>query len=382
MKPTAIKSWYRIRAARTTAEIRIYEEIGAWGVTAKQFADDLDALGELQTLNVRINSPGGDVFEALAMHNILQRHPARVQVYIDGLCASAATLIALAGDETSMVSNGQYMIHEPWTVTAGNAEDMQKRADLLDGIAEQIVSLYARKTGLPPDDIRARMREETWMTAQQALDAGFIDAIDEPLRIAAKAHDLSRFTNPPKKVSAMSETEKQADASAPEAPPSEAPPSEAPPAAIPGPEAARPLEPVAIARMCAAAQEHGLTPILLAAPHTEAQVTTRLEQAREVRKICAAVRLPDRAAALIAAGATPDQTKLALWDDLVARDQATPVDSARPDPIPAGLPADQRCEAEWNRSPELRAEFGTLAVYQSFARAQEAGRIKLYGGKP
>jgi ATP-dependent protease ClpP protease subunit len=372
-----MKKWYKIRAARKTAEIRIYEEIGAWGVTAKQFADDLEALGEMQSLNVRIHSPGGDVFEAYAMHNILQRHPARVKVHIDGLCASAATLIALAGDETRMVSNGQYMIHEPWTVTVGNAEDMQKRADLLEGITEQIVGMYARKTGLSPDDIRDLMREETWLTAQQALDSGFIDAIDEPLRIAAKAHDLSRFLHPPKQVSAMSETEEQADTSAVETPPVESPLAD-----IHVQEGARPLEPVAIARMCVSAQEPGLTPILLASAQTEAQIIARLEQARAIRSICAAVRLPERASDMIAAGMDEDRAKLALWDAVVARDQATPVDSTRPDPIPAGLPVDQRSEAEWNRSPELRAEFGTLDVYQSFVRAQEAGRIKLYRGKP
>lgn len=161
------------------------------------------------------------------------------------------------------------------------------------------------------------------------------------------------------------------------------PPPAAPPAEVPSNEDNRPLEPVAIARLCATAQEHGLTPILLSSPHTESQVSARLAQARAIRQICAVAKLPERAAGLIAAGATPDQVKLALWDDLVARDQSTPaIDSARPDPIPAGLPVDQRCEAEWNRSPELRAEFGALAVYQSFARAEEAGRIKLYGGKP
>lgn len=378
MKKTTIKSWYRIRAARKTAEIRIYEEIGAWGITAKQFADDLAALGDLTAINVRINSPGGDVFEALAIHNALQRHPAKVTTYIDGLCASAATIIALAGDETHMVSNGMYMIHEPWTFAGGDAEAMQKSADLLNTTAEQIVSMYARKTGLTADELRAKMQSETWMTAQEALDEGFIDVIDEPLRVAAKAHDLSRFTHPPTMI-------KEADMAdpVPETPPVADPVPVVPPTdpAPPADPVERPMEPVAIARMCLAKSEPGLTPVLLATPHTETQVTARLEQAASIRSLCAAVRLSDQADALIVAGKTTDQAKLALWDVLALRDQAMPtIDPTPPSPIPEGLPIEQRCEMEWQRNPTLRAEFGDLSIYQAFARAQDAGRVKVYGG--
>jgi ATP-dependent protease ClpP protease subunit len=369
MKKTPIKSWYRIRAARKTAEIRIYEEIGAWGITAKQFADDLSALGDLTAINVRINSPGGDVFEALAIHNALQRHSAKVTTYIDGLCASAATIIALAGDETHMVSNGMYMIHEPWMFAGGDAEAMQKSADLLNTTAEQIVSMYARKTGLTADELRAKMQSETWMTAQEALDEGFIDVIDEPLRVAAKAHDLSRFTHPP----TMTKEAAMADPAIPETPPVDPVPPVEP--------VERPMEPVALARMCLAKNEPGLTPVLLATPHTEAQVTARLEQATAIRSLCAAVRLSDQADALIAAGKTTDQAKLALWDVLALRDQAMPtIDPTPPSPIPEGLPIEQRCEMEWQRNPTLRAEFGDLSIYQAFARAQDAGRVKVYGG--
>lgn len=393
------KTWYRIRAARKTAEIRIYEEIGAWGITAKQFADDLAALGDLTAINVRINSPGGDVFEALAIHNALQRHPAKVTTYIDGLCASAATIIALAGDETHMVSNGMYMIHEPWTFAGGDAEAMQKSADLLNITAEQIVSMYARKTGLTSDELRAKMHVETWMTAQEALDEGFIDMIDEPLRVAAKAHDLSRFThpptmtkeaampgpNPPTTPSPVTPTSPppapkslQIEGTPPTAPVPVVPPADPVPPVDP---VERPMEPVALARMCLAKNEPGLTPILLATPHTETQVTARLEQAASIRTLCAAVRLSDQADALIAAGKTTDQAKLALWDVLAMRDQAMPtIDSTPPSPIPDGLPIEQRCEMEWQRNPTLRAEFGELSIYQSFARAQDAGRVKVYGG--
>lgn len=143
----------------------------------------------------------------------------------------------------------------------------------------------------------------------------------------------------------------------------------------------RPMEPVALARMCLAKNEPGLTPVLLATPHTEAQVAARLAQAASIRTLCAAVRLSDQADALISAGKTTDQAKLALWDVLAIRDQAMPnIDSTPPSPIPEGLPIEKRCEMEWQRNPTLRAEFGELSIYQSFARAQDAGRVKVYGG--
>lgn len=143
----------------------------------------------------------------------------------------------------------------------------------------------------------------------------------------------------------------------------------------------RPMEPVALARMCLAKNEPGLTPVLLATPHTEAQVTARLEQATAIRSLCAAVRLSDQADALIVAGKTTDQAKLALWDVLALRDQAMPtIDPTPPSPIPEGLPIEQRCEMEWQRNPTLRAEFGDLSIYKAFSRAQDAGRVKVYGG--
>lgn len=317
----SVKSWYRIRAARKSAEIRIYEEIGAWGVTSKQFAEDLAALGNLETLSIRINSPGGDVFEALAIHNALQRHPARVTVRIDALCASAASLIALAGDETRMVENGQYMIHEPWTVAFGDSADLQRNADLLDSIAQQIVTLYARKTGLEPDDIRERMKSETWMTAAEALDAGFIDAVDEPLRIAAKIHDLSRFQHPPRNaMTDETETPTTDELSFTPSPPA----SEVVTPIEPSAENANPspLEASAIARACLEADEPNLIPLLLAGPVTAADLRARIENAAELRCLCAIARQPERADECIAAGLTPDQAKLRLWDAIVARDRA------------------------------------------------------------
>lgn len=320
-----MKTWYRIRAARKTAEIRIYEEIGAWGVTAKQFADDLAALGGMTDLSVRINSLGGDVFDAIAMYNALSRHPARIVTHVDGICASAATLVALAADEVRMADNGLWMIHEPWTVSGGNADQLQKSADLLDSIAEQIVGIYARKTGADPADIREQMREETWLDAEQALEAGYVDAIDAPLKAVAKA-DLSRFKHPPqqREVPAMSEPTQPAEtAESVDSPPTPQEPSNENPNPPAAPDSASDaLAPSAVAKACLDANEPGLIPALLSGKVTAAALHQRLANAAEVRRLCAIARQPERAAEYVAAELSPDQAKLRLWDGLVAMDRA------------------------------------------------------------
>jgi len=362
----SIKTWYRLRAARQSAELLIYDEIGAWGKTVKDLMAELTALGDLTTIHLRINSPGGDVFEALAMHNALTRHPAQVITHIDSLCASAATFVALAGDEVRMADNALFMIHEPWTVAGGNAEAFQKQADLLDTVAEQIVGIYARKTGADRADLRAWMQAETWYTADQAYAAGFIDTIDTPLKMAALAtHDLTRFKNSPSLSSSPHPELVMSTTPAVETP-------ETPDV----PESARPLDGVTLSRLALASNEPGLIPTLLSTPHTEEQAKTRLAQAVAVRKVCAVAKQPDLAPGLIAAGADEDAAKLATWAALVARDESAPVDTSPPDTIAAGLPVNDRCAAEWQRDPALRAEFGTLETYQAYARATASGRVK------
>jgi ATP-dependent Clp protease, protease subunit len=371
------RTWYRLRAARHTAELLIYDEIGAWGKTASGLLNELTDLGDLQRIDLRINSPGGDVFEALAIHNALARHPARVVIHIDALCASAATVVALAGDEIRMADNALFMIHDVWTALSGNAEQLQQAADRINTLSEQIAALYARKTGADPELIRQWMQTETWLTADQALQAGFIDAIDEPLKMAALArHDLTRFKNHPKEMLPM-----PLDTPAPETLTVTAPPvipdtPDVPETADVPPPA---LDPVIISQLCLTASEPALIPALLKAAQTEASVRHALATAQTVRQICAMAKAPELADGLIATGASPDQAKLITWNALVARAEASPVDNTPPAAIPDHLPLEDRCAAEWQRSPDLRAEFGTLNTYQAYARAQASGRVHIKG---
>lgn len=166
-----------IRAlAADTAEMLIYSEIGYWGITAQDFKTALDGI-TASTINVRINSPGGDVFDGLAIYNSLKAHPATINTFVDGWAASAASFIMLAGDTVSMAENSMAMIHKAWGIGVGNADDMTALAGVLSKIDGQIAGMYAAKTGKTPDECLASMAAETWFTASEAKTFGLIDQV-------------------------------------------------------------------------------------------------------------------------------------------------------------------------------------------------------------
>ncbi len=182
------------------AEILIYEHIGegffGGGVSAKKFIEDLKALGDIRTLNVRINSPGGDVFDATTIYNQLVQHKATVNIFIDGLAASAASYIAMAGDTIQIAENALFMIHNASGFAMGNAVDMRKMAELLDKVDSTIVTTYQRRTKQPENKLKAWMADETWFTGQEAVDNGFADSIMEA-KAVDNNFDLSRFKHAP-----------------------------------------------------------------------------------------------------------------------------------------------------------------------------------------
>ena len=189
-------SWYAIRARGTGAEVAIYDEIGAYGVSAKGFLAELGALPEGTPVDLRLNSPGGSVFDAVAIHNALKRHEGPVTVWIDGIAASAASYIAMAGDEIVMPENAFLMIHDPAGLVMGTAEDMRAMAEALDKVKGSLVSGYAAKSGRTPEEVSALMAAETWFDAADAVAQGFADRLIEPVRIAAR-FDIGRFRNAP-----------------------------------------------------------------------------------------------------------------------------------------------------------------------------------------
>lgn len=192
----------QIRAkSATKAEIVIYGAIGdSWfedSISAKQFSDELKNIGPSVTdITVRINSPGGSCFDGITIYNRLKQHPAKVTVIVDGLAASIASIIALAGDEIIMSEGALYMIHLPWTMAAGNRNDLDNTVDRLIDVENQLVSIYSNKTKMSKNEIRAMLEKETWLDASQTIEMGFADRIaEEAMPIAAGVFDKAVWIN-------------------------------------------------------------------------------------------------------------------------------------------------------------------------------------------
>jgi ATP-dependent protease ClpP protease subunit len=197
----------RLIQAKATApkagELLLYGDIGPsdWGmIDAKSVAEALAGLGDVSVINLRIDSAGGGAFDGVAIFNQLRRHPAAVHVSVDGLAASIASVIAMAGDTITMGEGAQMMIHDASSVAFGNAAEMRRTADVLDGISNDIAEIYARRTGRPVAEIRDLMLAETWLSAQAAVDAKLADSIVAGAAVTASLTDseANRFKHPPK----------------------------------------------------------------------------------------------------------------------------------------------------------------------------------------
>ena len=177
--PTGAEAgWYSIRnVSEVEAEVMIYDEIGAWGVTAADFIRELRDV-KAAKLTLRINSPGGDVFDGIAIYNALTRHKAEVTAYIDGIAASAASFIAMAGDKVYMSPHSQMMIHEASGLVMGPASEMLKMAEILNKTSDNIAAIYAERAGGTVEDWRERMCDETWLSDREAVELGLADGID------------------------------------------------------------------------------------------------------------------------------------------------------------------------------------------------------------
>jgi len=192
-----MKQWYSIQNNGNTAEILIYDVIGKdfWGegVGAKEFAEEVSNL-KVDTINVRINSPGGQVFEGTAIYNTLVNHVAKITVAIDGMALSAASFIAMAGDHISMAENAMMMIHDPIGISIGSAADMRKQADMMDKAKINIIKTYQNQVEKDDQELSDMMEQETWMTADEALGHGFIHEVTAAMKMAA-SYDRGILTN-------------------------------------------------------------------------------------------------------------------------------------------------------------------------------------------
>ena len=315
------KQWYTIKnEAGETPELFIFDYIDDWfGVSAQSVVDEIKDI-KASDIHVRINSPGGMVFEGIAIYNALRMHKANVHVSIEGLAASIASVIAMAGDTITIAENALFMIHNPYGWASGDAEAMRKTADVMDKITDSIAVSYTARTGKSLEEMKAIMTDETWYSAAEALEAGLVDQIDEPIKAAA-SFDLSRFRNAPDGFGIKAEEEK------PDLQPEknetvvnvtvESNPSE---------------QAIVVATLCNEAGYPEKTSEFLTAKLSEQQVKAKLADFKTIQAICAAAKHSDIAADFIKANKSPDAVRNELFALLTQEDKAID-NSLSPDQI-------------------------------------------------
>ena len=190
-----MQKWFNIenKAQSKSADVYIYSEIGGYDVTAKSFIDELKELKN-QEINVYINSLGGSVFDGLAIYNALRNHGKKVTTKVQGICASIASVIAMAGDKIEMAENSLLMIHNPFAMSGGDANELRKTANILDKIRNEIANIYASKSKHDAEHYVNLMNVESWFNSNESLELGLINGITEPLKIENN-YDISNFGN-------------------------------------------------------------------------------------------------------------------------------------------------------------------------------------------
>jgi len=191
-------------------ELDLYGEIGFFGISAAAFRAGLKGAG---TVTLRVNSPGGDVFDGIAMYNDLVDHPYHVNVVISGLAASAASIVAMAGDTIQIAESARFMIHNAWGVVMGNRNDMREMASVMDGIDKSMARIYADRTGTGIRSVAKMMDDETWINSREAVDLGFADSLTaKPKDVAARiSWNLSAFQHVPEDLQVDGGTEDDTD---------------------------------------------------------------------------------------------------------------------------------------------------------------------------
>jgi ATP-dependent Clp protease protease subunit len=363
-----VKRWYEFRAQAKGAEIVIYDEIGAFGVSAKAFLDELKSLGPVAELTVRINSPGGSVFDGVAIYNALKRHDAAITVWIDGIAASIASMIAMAGDEVITPENAMLMLHDPSGLVMGTAADMRAMAEALDKMKAGMVAAYRDKSGRDDAEIESLMAAETWLSAEEALGLGLADRIEQPMKMAAH-FDLSRFRNPPPLLVALTATPSPQEndmSDSKKASPRKPGPDESAAAQATPPEANDDDTAASAASQPAAAAQTGPAPAPVAAPQpavvgaarsaeplpqATAQVIdldavraderkATLAYVSEVHELCAIAGRGDLAASFVAKATPVAHVRRALLEARAAEDEATAIRSqVRPATVEPAQPA-------------------------------------------
>ena len=314
------KHWYSLKASgeaeARSIEVYVYGEIGTWGITANQFVRDLAALDDgVSPIVVAFNSIGGDLFDGLAIHNALSRLGERCTGRVDALAASAASVAVCGAHKVVIASNAMLMIHNPWTYAAGDAENLRKVATALDQAMEAIIAAYkAKAPNIDEVELRRLVNAETWLTASEAVALGLADEVGEGVKVKAclgQGGALQRYQHAPQALLAqLDETPEQP----PEPEPDPKPEPEKPPVVD---SAALAL---LITQSCNTAGISNLIePIINATKLAdEATVNAAISNAKAVRDLCVAARLPEFTQQFVASGLTAEAVRGRLFDRLVS----------------------------------------------------------------
>ena len=314
------KHWYSLKASgeaeARSIEVYVYGEIGTWGITANQFVRDLAALDDgVSPIVVAFNSIGGDLFDGLAIHNALSRLGERCTGRVDALAASAASVAVCGAHKVVIASNAMLMIHNPWTYAAGDAEDLRKVATALDQAMEAIIAAYKSKAPeIDEVELRRLVNAETWLTASEAVALGLADEVGEGVKVKAclgQGGALQRYQHAPQALLAQLEE------------PPEQPPEPEP---EPKPEPEKPpiVDSAALALLITqSCNTAGISNLIEPIINTtkladEATVNAAISNAKAVRDLCVAARLPEFTQQFVASGLTAEAVRGRLFDKLVS----------------------------------------------------------------
>jgi len=309
---------FKIKAsvgANKPAVIELYEEIGFWGVQAKDFADQIKAI-EGDDVRVEINSPGGDVMAGIAMYNILVASGKKIETVAMGVAASAASVVFMAGSKRSMPANSFLMLHNPWTIVAGNADELRDTADTLDKIGTSLLATYTSRSGMKSEDLTPLMKKDTWFTASEAKTNGLATDVSDAIEAQA-SFDLARADLPANvaKVYAKAKPAPKAENTPPVEPP-------VVPPVVEEDEAAK--APVTAEQVTAQAKTAGLdahAKVLSVRCATQGDLTAALAHAKEAVTLCKLADQPDMAGKAIKAGMSLATLRAQLLDKMADKDE-------------------------------------------------------------
>ncbi|WP_454752074.1 head maturation protease, ClpP-related [Cupriavidus necator] len=312
-----MRNWYNFQNATDgaeAAEVSIFDEIGYWGVTAKDFIADLRKV-EAKTINLSINSPGGSVFDGLAIYNALRASGKTINVRVIGIAASIASVIAMAGDKITMPENTFMMVHNPWTFAYGNADELRDLADTLEKIGSSLVATYVARTGKSEQEIKDLLAAESYLTATEAKDLGFADEVEPALKVSA-SFELDRLPEHVKAVFKAAQT----------------PEAKVDPAPEPN-QGTQETTATFADQVTALAEQAGLAefaPVwaLDQGLGTVEAVTAAINDAREIKALCAVAKKPDAAAQFIKARTSTADVRAKLCTMLAEADEQQHIDTA------------------------------------------------------